>query len=154
MALWAIYVANGEKSMVEIDQATFEAAQKRAADKLNKTPTAVAAHYDAAAHKIVVELSSGLGLTFSPKNVQGLETASPSDLQPISIAPFGLGLHFPKLDADVYLPSLLDGLLGSKKWMAARMGAAGGKATTAAKAQAARVNGAKGGRPRKTAATR
>ena len=56
------------------------------------------------------------------------------------------------LDADIYIPGLLEGLLGSKKWMAQRLGQLGGKSTSQAKANAARANGAKGGRPRKSQA--
>jgi hypothetical protein len=84
--------------------------------------------------------------------VQGLEDASPAQLSQIEITPSGFGLHFPKLDADLYVPSLLEGTLGSRKWMAARLGAQGGKARTKAKATAARANGALGGRPRKSMA--
>jgi hypothetical protein len=60
-----------------------------------------------------------------------------------------LGLHFPELDADLYVPALLDGLFGSRRWIAAQNGRAGGKVQSEAKAQAARSNGARGGRPRK-----
>jgi hypothetical protein len=94
-------------------------------------------------------LSSGLELAFAPHLAQGLEAAKPSDLQEIEISPSGLGVHFPRLDADLYLPSLLEGLLGSENWAASKMGAKGGKAKTPAKVAAARANGAKGGRPRK-----
>jgi hypothetical protein len=55
------------------------------------------------------------------------------------------------LDADIYLPALLEGFLGSKRWMAGRLGAAGGRSTSTAKASAARKNGRSGGRPRKAA---
>jgi hypothetical protein len=53
------------------------------------------------------------------------------------------------LDADIYLPALLEGFLGSRRWMAAQMRKAGGKASTKAKAAASRRNGKLGGRPRK-----
>lgn len=52
-------------------------------------------------------------------------------------------------DADLYLPARLEGLLGSKRWMAAQMGKAGGKVSTKAKAAASRRNGKLGGRPSK-----
>jgi hypothetical protein len=55
----------------------------------------------------------------------------------------------PKLDADIYLPALLQGFFGSRKWMAARLGAVGGKSRSAAKAAASQRNGKSGGRPRK-----
>jgi hypothetical protein len=59
------------------------------------------------------------------------------------------GLHWPRIDADVYIPALLEGVFGSKRWMAQQMGRAGGHSKSSAKQVAARKNGAKGGRPRK-----
>jgi hypothetical protein len=44
---------------------------------------------------------------------------------------------------------LLEGILGSKKWMAARLGAVGGKQTSTEKKKVPRANGKLGGRPRK-----
>jgi len=131
----------------------FELAEKRARARLSSSPRAVSAYYGAENRRVTVELSSGLHISFSPSDAQGLEHATPLQLAKIEITPSGLGIHFPKLDADLYLPALLEGFLGSKKWMAARLGAAGGKSRTIAKRSAARVNGALGGRPKsKTAA--
>jgi hypothetical protein len=70
-------------------------------------------------------------------------------LADIEISPSGLGLHFPQLDADLYLPALLQGFLGSRQWMAQAMGKVGGTAITSRKSDAARANGRLGGRPRK-----
>jgi hypothetical protein len=53
------------------------------------------------------------------------------------------------LDADLYLPAILEGLLGSKKWMASRLGQVGGRSTSVAKKAASKRNGRLGGRPRK-----
>lgn len=135
--------------MVDIDEATFLAAEKRAAERLKKTPTAKAAYYDKARGKVVIELSSGLDLSFKPSDVQGLERATASELSTIEISSFGLGVRFPLVDADLYIPGLLDGFLGSKKWMAQRLGQLGGKATSKAKSASSRANGQLGGRPRK-----
>ena len=115
------------------------------------TPAAIAAYYDRKTKKIVVNLSTGLGIFFSQQDAQGLENATPAQLSDIEITPAGFGLHFPKLDADLYVPGLLDGAMGSRKWMAARLGAQDGKARSLAKRTAARANGALGGRPRKSA---
>jgi hypothetical protein len=60
-------------------------------------------------------------------------------------------VHFPKLDVDLYIPALLEGFLGSRQWMAAQIGKLGGQASTEAKSAAARENGKRGGRPRKSA---
>ena len=72
-------------------------------------------------------------------------------LAEIEITPSGLGLHWPRLDADVYVPGFMKGIYGTRRWMAALLGAEGGKSSSPAKAAAARTNGAKGGRPRKQA---
>ena len=83
--------------------------------------------------------------------IEGLAGAAPDDLADIEVTPAGLGLHWPKLDADVYVPALMQGVFGSRRWMAAQLGATGGKATSKAKGDAARANGRKGGRRPKTA---
>lgn len=126
----------------------FEDAQKRAA-ALAHGPVAIAAKYDRRVHRVVIRLNTGLEISFLPRDAQGLELARPQDLDEIEISPSGLGLHFTKLDADLYLPALLQGFLGSEKWAAARLGVRGGSVKSEAKAIAARSNGARGGRPRK-----
>ena len=112
-------------------------------------PVATAARYDRRRGRVVVTLSTGLELAFPPQDAEGLEDALPADLAAIEITPSGLGLHFPRLDADLYLPALLEGLVGSRRFMAARLGHRGGSARSDAKAAAARANGKLGGRPRK-----
>ena len=127
------------------------AANARGREMLRTTPHAVAGRYDEARDRIVIELSTGIELAFPPSSAQGLEMATPVDLAEIAIDPPGFGLHFPRLDADLYLPALLEGLLGSKAWAASRLGHAGGKAKTPTKQAASRANGRLGGRPRKVA---
>jgi hypothetical protein len=130
----------------------FKQANARAKTLKAGTPAATSARFDRKSGNIIVTLSSGVGIFFSPKDAQGLEDATPAQLSQIEITPSGFGLHFPKLDADLYVPAILEGFLGSRKWMASRLGAQGGKARTKAKASAARANGALGGRPRKSMA--
>jgi len=88
-------------------------------------------------------------LAFQAKLAEGLAGAPPESLADIEISPAGLSLYWPRLDADLYVPALLQGVFGSKSWMARELGANGGRARTAAKTAAARENGLKGGRPRK-----
>lgn len=124
----------------------------RMKDLMKAGPRAVSARYDRRLSRIVVALSSGIELTFPPEMAEGLAGASPRELSKIEVSPTGFGLHFPELDADLYLPALLEGVLGSPAWMAGLMGRKGGKATSDAKRSAARRNGRLGGRPRKSAA--
>lgn len=135
-----------------ITEHELEQAERRT-QELRQAGHAVAARYDRRTSRVVVSLNTGVQVAFPTALAEGLAGASPEDLADIEISPAGLGLHWPKLDADVYVPALLQGVFGSKSWMARHLGAAGGRARSPAKAAASRENGRKGGRPRKNAAT-
>ena len=127
----------------------IEQANRRAKELQAHAPRAVSARYDPKAGRIVIHLSSKLIVSFAPEDAQGLEIARPSQLKEIEISPSGFGLHFPSVDADLYVPALLEGFLGSKSWMASRLGQIGGRSTSKIKKAASRANGRLGGRPRK-----
>ena len=131
-----------------------EGQAKRRGEELREAfPQAISAHYDRKSGRVVINLSSKLTLSFSPHDAQGLEDAKPSELEEIEITPSGFGIHFPRLDADLYVPGLLEGFLGSTKWMAARMGQMGGQSRSRAKKAASRANGRLGeGRRRRQGA--
>jgi hypothetical protein len=133
-----------------ITESDLERAEKRMA-VLRDSGHAVSARYDRRRSRLVVELSTGVELTFPTRLAEGLTGASPDSLADIEISPAGLGLHWPRLDADLYVPALLQGMFGSKSWMARQLGAEGGRSRTIAKVAASRQNGRKGGRPRKAA---
>ena len=126
----------------------FRQATARGAE-LREGPTAISARYDGRLGEIIVRCSTGLGLLITPSETQGLAGASVADLSEIEITPSGLGLHWPRLDADVYLPAILGGFTGSEAWMAAHLGGRGGRVISPSKAAAARENGRLGGRPKK-----
>lgn len=136
--------------MSELTAEEFEAAKRRGEDRL-RGPRAEAAHYDAGRNRVIIRLSTGIELGFAPRDVEGLQNATTEALKVIEIEALGLGIHFPLLDADLYVPALLEGVLGSKRWMAAQLGAAGGRVRSTAKAAASRANGKRGGRPSKQA---
>ena len=130
-----------------VNQQEFAQAQKRV-QAGRRTGYAVTACYDPRTSRIVVRLNTGLELAFPPSLAEGLAGASPEELAEVEISPAGLGLHWPKLDADVYIPALLQGIFGSRRWMAAQLGAVGGRAHSENKTASSRANGLKGGRPR------
>jgi Protein of unknown function (DUF2442) len=136
---------------MSLTDADVRRAEKRMQARLRGRPRATSASYDRRGARILVSLSNGLEFAVPVSLAQGLNNASPSDLSVIEITPTGLGLHWPKLDADLYLPALLQGIFGTRSWMARVMGKAGGKSTSSAKRAAARANGKLGGRPRKLA---
>lgn len=128
---------------------TIELANQRARGLQATVPRAISARYDRKTGRVAIDLSSKLMVSFLPQDAEGLQNARPSQLEEIEISPSGFGLHFPRLDADVYVPGLLEGLLGTKRWIAARLGQAGGESRSKVKTAAARANGKLGGRPRK-----
>ena len=135
--------------MKAIDDKSVDAANRRGAATQAMFPPVVAVRYDSRIERIVITLATGLDLAFAPQQAQGFERATAADLEVAEISPSGLGVHFPLIDADIYIPGLIEGFLGSKRWMAAQNGKLGGQSVTAAKADAARENGKLGGRPRK-----
>jgi hypothetical protein len=129
----------------------FEQANQRAKDLKARIPRAISAHYDRRTKRIVIEFSSKLIVSLSPSDVEGIEHATPSQLNEIEISPSGFGIRFPAVDADLYVPALLEGFLGSKTWMASRLGQIGGQSRSKAKQNASRTNGKLGGRAKKAA---
>ena len=136
------------KFISTISDADFKKSNEAGCRMVARGPLAVAAGY--AKKRIRVELDNGCFFEFPCENAQGLRGAKAADLKVIEIQSSGLGLHWPKLDADLYVPALVKGVLGSKNWMA-QIGSAGGSAKSVAKTTASRQNGYKGGRPRKKA---
>jgi Protein of unknown function (DUF2442) len=132
-----------------MDVAEVERANARAREMQVSAPRVVAARFDRRLGRVVLSLSSGIDVMFAPAAAEGLEKATPAELEMIEISPSGFGIHFPKLDADLYVPALLEGFLGSRKWMASRLGATGGRSRSVAKRKAAKKNGRLGGRPKK-----
>ena len=135
--------------MEPISKSVLERARTKGADIIKHGSVAVAARYRSG--MILIELSSGVEVRFPVRLAQELENRNPKDLAEIKIEARGLGLHWPRLDVDLYVPSLLQGVLGTRKWMAA-IGKMGGSVTSAAKAKASAENGRLGGRPKKVAA--
>ena len=135
-----------------ISDEAFADAEKRV-EAQRQGGYAIAARYDRRQSRVVVTLNTQVQISFPVRLAQGLAEASPDDLADIEITPSGLGLHWPRLDADLYVPGLLAGQFGGKTSIAAELGAAGGRARSSAKAASARENGRKGGRPRKKIAS-
>ena len=133
--------------MAELSDAEVDAALKRGRSARMTEPRAASARYDPADNRVIIELTNGCAFSFPAGMAQGLEDATEGQLTDVEIIGSGYGLHWEALDADLSVPGLLAGLLGTKTYMARRAG----QATSVAKAVAARANGARGGRPRKPA---
>lgn len=111
-------------------------------------PKAVAATYRAMDDVFAIKLATGVELAIPRTLLQGLGNATPEQAAEVEIWGPGSSLHWKSLDVDHYVPSLIEGVFGNRRWMS-ELGKRGGAARTEAKARAARKNGRKGGRPRK-----
>lgn len=131
--------------MAELTEEQYQAALDRGRIADETEPRAQSARYDPRSGRIIVELANGCTFAFPAKLAQGLENATDDELADVEVLGTGYGLHWEKLNEDHALPALLAGIFGTKRYMAQLAG----RATSPAKAAAARANGAKGGRPKK-----
>lgn len=129
--------------------AQIAVAEARGRDMLENEPRVLAARYDAKSGRMVVDLSNGATYAFPTTLAQGLEFASAEELAEVEILGAGFGLHWESLDVDLSIQGLLAGRFGNRAWMS-ELARRAGSVKSPAKAAAARANGAKGGRPRKT----
>jgi len=133
----------------------FEAAVDRGRISDATAQRAVSARYDRDTGRVVLELRNGCTFGFPAEYGQGLSGANPDQLAAVEVWGNGSALHWEELDADLSVNALVAGVFGSESWMEdltragmREAGRKGGSARGGAKAQAARLNGSKGGRPR------
>jgi hypothetical protein len=142
---------HGGHCMIDDLSTRIAVAERRGTEMLDTEPRARTARFDAASGRVVVDLSNGCSFAFPARLAQGLEDASPDALAEVEVLGQGYGLHWEKLDVDLSIPGLLAGLFGTKAFMDRQRAARAGASTSQAKADAARQNGRKGGRPAKVA---
>ena len=133
--------------MADLTDAEIDAALERGRVARSTEARATSARYDRTAKRVVVDLANGCTLAFPPDLAQGLENATADQLARIQVRGAGSSLHWEDPDVDLSVPGLLAGLFGTR----AHMARLAGRGTSAAKATAARENGRKGGRPRRSA---
>lgn len=138
--------------MASLTDAEFEAAEARGREMLETEPRATSVRYDRKTGRVVIDLVNGCTYAFPAKLVQDLQGASHDDLADVEVEGLGFDLHWPALDADLYVPALVAGIFGTREWMAKELARIAGQSKSPAKAAAARANGSKGGRPRKAVA--
>lgn len=136
-----------EPGMVELSEGQLAVAEERGRIAAQAEPRAARARYDRRRGRMVIALTNGCSFTFPPRLAQGLEDASDDEIARFEVLGNGYGLHWESLNVDLSIPGLLAGLFGTRSYMARHAG----QARSAAKAAAARANGSKGGRPRKSA---
>jgi hypothetical protein len=135
------------------DRERYARARGRGQARTQDASAVVDATYAADRDGIMLTFCGGGVMAIPRKVIPGLERASAATLANIQVSPAGDALSWPLLDVDVYVPGLVERAFGSRLFAAAT-GRRGGRRKSKAKADAARTNGAKGGRPRKRASAR
>jgi len=115
---------------------------------LKGEPLAQSVEYIQDLRLLIVGLSNGRRLVLPVEDLQGLTDATQEQMQQCELLGGGTGISFPELDVDLYVPALIEGVYGNRRWMA-ELGRRGGSVKSNAKRLAAKTNGAKGGRPKK-----
>lgn len=126
----------------EIDRALLNA-------KELEEPLVTSVTHDQRLNCLILHFGDGGRHIIPIERIEGMQGATRKQILAVEILGNGTGLHWPQLDLDLYVPHLLKGILGTQKWMS-ELGRAGGQVSTPAKARAARQNGIKGGRPKKS----
>jgi len=136
----------GARDLEGVSQHRRAIREARAADRVE--PRAHAVMYRSEQALILVRLRSGCAFGFTPEQVPGLKDASTEQLSNVRISPSGDGLHWDDLDVHVSLTGLMEDALNLREWAPRIMG----RVRSDAKTRAARANGQKGGRPRRSGA--
>jgi hypothetical protein len=93
------------------------AAEDRGQAWLKTATRAEKATYDHGTGMLRIKLITGVLHEIPVSLIQVLCQAAPEDLADIEICGLGLNLHWPRLDADLYVPSTIMGIYGSRAWM-------------------------------------
>jgi len=133
----------------DIADAELNAADQRGREYLASAPLAASARYDTTTKRLVIELKNGSTFIVPASLVQGRADATDEQRNEVEVWGEGYALRWEQLDLDFTVPGLVSGVFGTKRYMASLAG----RATSPAKAAAARANGAKGGRPKKIASS-
>ncbi|KQT31288.1 hypothetical protein ASG29_15095 [Sphingomonas sp. Leaf412] len=108
--------------MADLTDAQVDAANAHGEEFLRGKPLARAVRYDRTTRMIVIDLTNGSTFAFPPTLAQGLEQATPEQLDGVEISGGGFGLHWEALDVDFTVPGLLAGRFGTARYMRERFG--------------------------------
>ena len=143
MAEWDLSDADFDRQFDEAEAREREAAQDE--------PRAAAARVDEAF--LLVTLTTGVSVRVPLRIVRGLPADAPAaDLADVEVSPSGEGLIWPRLNASISVPGLMVDLAGPafvRKLVLSAAGRKAGSTVSEKRREAARKNGARGGRPRK-----
>ena len=94
--------------LAEIADDTQIAAARAVGEGSMQAPRAVAARYLPARDRVEIDLASGWSVQVPRSFSARLAAASLQDCEHVEIVDAGLGLHWPALDEDWYVPAVIE----------------------------------------------
>ncbi len=131
----------------ELTDPELDAAERRGREFEQSALLATAVRYDATSGRLVIDFVNGSTLLLPARQLQDLQDASDADLADVMLE-FGYGLRWEALDVEFTVPGLMAGIFGTATVLESQR--RGGQSRSPAKVAAARENGRKGGRPRRS----
>jgi hypothetical protein len=128
-------------------EAEIDIIRERMRREISGEPRVVGARFDKETARVLVEFGNGCLFGFPVWMVPGTSRATPRELEQIQLEPCGEAVIWEDLNADTHVIGTMMEAFHLKAQAAKYLGSA----TSPAKAEAARENGKKGGRPRKRA---
>jgi hypothetical protein len=113
--------------------------------------TADTVGYDADTDKVVIAMAGGWDIRIERGRIEELSDSTPNELSELSLSPAGTTIELPSHDVYISLEGLLTTLVPSEV-LARLFARRGGRSVSAVKAESSRLNGLKGGRPKKEVA--
>jgi hypothetical protein len=141
MTNWKINEADFDKQ--------FEEAISRTAENFENEPRIDTAFYDRDKDAIFITLLNSISIIIPRKKIPELKKITPEQLSGLSLSPLKETLAWDDLDIHIGLKGLIIDYFQLLNWMGPIIAQKNGMVKSEAKAESARLNGAKGGRPRK-----
>ncbi len=130
----------------EIDE-QIERGKELYKKEIKGRPVATHFRFDPETRLFSISASDGSRIDFPVSKIRELQNASDKEIESAYITKAGDAIHWDGLDAHYTVAGLAANIFGTQEWMS-ELGKKGGSRTSPAKANAARFNGRKGGRPR------
>jgi hypothetical protein len=99
--------AMGDRKVAKLTEEMLAKASVEGAKELER-PRAKAVRYDAERVRLVIELVSGAALDIALPMTERLSRATERERSTMELTPFGLGIHWPLIDEDLYVPRLVE----------------------------------------------
>lgn len=136
-----------ELTQPEIDS-QIDAAIARTNEQISE-PSACEVLYNQQSRKIIIHFDNDCTFECPVSLLQGVSDLTDDEIAKVELTPAGWGITWKLADLDFGVNELVQGVFGTKAWMK-EIAARGGRSKSEKKRAASRINGTKGGRPRKT----